>query len=62
MGGIAKYWNQGNRSSQPDKTVKTTFHFRKESTEKIFNKQGKLVAYKKWDLTRGSRLVVNEKY
>lgn len=29
---------------------------------KIFNKQGKLVAYKKWDLTRGSRLVVDEKY
>ena len=62
MGGIAKYWNQGNRSSQPDKTVKTTLHLMKESTEKIFNKQGKLVAYKKWDLTRGSRLVVNETY
>ena len=62
MGGIAKYWNQGNRSNQPDKTVKTTLHLMKESTEKIFNKQGKLVAYKKWDLTRGSRLVVDEKY
>lgn len=62
MGGVAKYWNQGNRSSQPDKTVKTFVNLNREATEKIFNKQGKLIAYKKWDLTQGSRLVVNEMY
>ena len=62
MGAVGKYWNKGNRSSQPDKTVKTQIFYGRKSTEKIYNKQGKLVASKEWDLSNGSRLVLNKVY